>query len=146
PRTAGTVRTLPPAAWRPRAAPPRPARTWRGRRATAPSAPRGRAALWRWSRRAARRLHRQSAARPRGAEGAVARRPRQVRAGRGGAARGLHAAGGSVLTVPAVRGDRDPPRDQLPDHRHGSLGAAEGPAARSERVGEDRSQGRVEEG
>jgi len=81
-----------------------------------------------WRRRVARRVDREGAARSRRAEGAVTGRAQEIRTRRRGAARRIDIAARGVLEIPRVRSGRDPPGDELPDDRHGSSRAAQGPA------------------
>src|SRR6185437_16071074 len=69
-----------------------------------------------WWRGAARRHHREGAARPRGLEGALTGGALDVRARRRGSARRVHAAPRRLRQLPALRGGRNPPRHELPDH------------------------------
>ena len=88
-----------------------------------------------WRRGAARRLDRQGPARPRRAADAVPRSARAVWAGRCGAARRLDPPARGIRALPGARGDRVPPRDQLPKHRLRPPEAAGRRARRVQRVG-----------
>src|SRR6058998_2306456 len=71
---------------------------------------------------------------------------RHVPSGRCGAARRLDAAAGRLQPLPQVRGDRDPPGDQLPEHRLRPPQAAGRIPARAQRLGQGRVQRRMEDG